>query len=137
MAGRSKDNNCITRERSPRAGNPAPSSKHFLSSKSQRGSPVFVFNFHITIINAMGRKASSGSGIRMSPFTVRGVDISYAAAPNPTALDLIRSHPGFLPCTQLALACFREEAISDKGKVGTWPHSKHIWGRGKVFYLRM
>lgn len=111
--------------------------KHFLSSKRQRGLLVFVFNFHITIINVMGHKASSGSGIRMSTFTVRGVDISYAAASNPTALDLIRSHTCFLPCTQLALACFRDEAISDKGKVGAWPHSKHIWGRGKVFHLRM
>lgn len=115
---------------------PSPVLHHFLGSKRQRGLLVFVFNFHITIINVTGRKASSGSGIRISPFTVRGLDISYAAS-NLTALDLIRSHTRFLPCTRLELACLRDEVISDKGEAGAWLHSKHIWGRGKVFHLRM
>lgn len=85
----------------------------------------------------MDHKTSSGSGIWVNKLTVRNVDISYVTDSNLTGPDLIRPRGHILLCTWLAFACSRDKAISDKERVGDLLHSKHIWGRGKVFHLRM
>lgn len=81
---------------------------------------LFVFSFFPTdIINTTDHKANSRSGIWVSKFRVRNVDVSYATPSNLTGPDLIRhmvtsSHPPMHSTSNCLIKETRQLAIGKR-----------------------